>query len=150
MRSWLNKEFLSDAFNGEEQGTIITTTVDNSISQGHHGWGTKGGNNTRDKIFLLSNDEAKRYFLIEGNIYYNGVRTCRATAYAKAHGAIEKYTDLTNTSNCEWLLRSPGSLQHLGTYVAYDGYCPKNQSADERGYAVRPALWVNLNSDYFE
>lgn len=38
------------------------TTVDNSKAQGYSGYSTDGGNNTEDKVFLLSYAEANKYF----------------------------------------------------------------------------------------
>ena len=84
LRTWLNNEFMNKAFTAAEQAAILTTTVDNSSSQG---WSdTNGGNNTQDKIFLLSYAEANKYF---------GVRTdadsiaafVAASDYAVAQGA---------------------------------------------------------------
>ena len=58
LRTWLNGTFLNKAFTAQEQAGIVLTSVDNSKSQGYIGWSTNGGNNTRDKIFLLSCREA--------------------------------------------------------------------------------------------
>ena len=74
LRTWLNtdtteeKSFLSTAFTEDEQKKILTTAVDNSSSQGFD-WTTEGastnpsgGNDTQDRIFLLSYAEANTYF----------------------------------------------------------------------------------------
>ena len=54
LRAWLNSDFLNKAFSTEEQSAILTTTVDNSSSQGYNDLISIDGNNTQDKIFLLS------------------------------------------------------------------------------------------------
>ena len=61
LRAWLNDDFLNKAFDPEEQSAILTTEVDNSDAQGYSGWITSGGNNTKDKIFLLSCTETNLY-----------------------------------------------------------------------------------------
>lgn len=62
LRDWLNTTFLNGAFTAEEQTAIRTTYVDNGKAQGCDLWDTDGGNNTQDKVFLLSYGEAKKYF----------------------------------------------------------------------------------------
>lgn len=59
MRQWLNNEFFKTAFKTFEKELIVETKVSNPDNAG---FGTKGGNDTRDKIFLLSLDEVNRYF----------------------------------------------------------------------------------------
>ena len=51
LRTWLNNTFMIKAFTAEEQKAILTTTVDNSRSQGYSKWSASGGNNTQDWIF---------------------------------------------------------------------------------------------------
>ena len=58
LRAWLNGDFLQDAFSTEEQAAILTTIVDNSAAQGNSSWKSVGGNNTQDRVFLLSCAEA--------------------------------------------------------------------------------------------
>lgn len=54
LRTWLNNAFYNKAFNSAEQTAILITNVDNSKNQCYSGWSTSGGNNTQDKVFLLS------------------------------------------------------------------------------------------------
>ena len=51
LRQWLNYEFINQAFSKEEQNEIILTNISNPNNARY---GTRGGNNTQDKIFLLS------------------------------------------------------------------------------------------------
>ena len=72
IRQWLNGTFINIAFNPLEQSKILATTVitaDNvgeSFDKKYH---TKGGNDTTDKIFLLSLEEAKKYLRPRENVY---------------------------------------------------------------------------------
>ncbi|MBR1454471.1 MAG: hypothetical protein IJ593_07475, partial [Lachnospiraceae bacterium] len=59
IRKWLNSEYINTIFSKKEQGSILTTDV---INNDNAKYGTKGGNNTKDKLFLLSIDEVNKYF----------------------------------------------------------------------------------------
>ena len=69
-------------------------------------------------------------------------RQCKPTDYAVANGVWEN-----DSGNCWWWLRSPGDRQNRAAGVDYVGY------VFEYGFsvryaldAVRPALWIDLNS----
>ena len=138
LRTWLNGTFLKEAFSAEEQKAILTTKVDNSKSQGNSSWSTSGGNNTEDKVFLLSYAEAGKHFSS------NSDRICKPTAYAKAQGA---YTN--DSGNCWWWLRSPGSTQDGAASVSTGGSLGSSDTVGSVNDAVRPAFWLNLESDIF-
>ena len=127
LRTWLNNDFLNAAFNTEEKNKIVTTNVVNSNNPEY---GTPGGNNTKDKIFLLSIDEAKKYFSSDDG------RKCEATAYARANGADQG----------SWWLRSPGKLGMTVMTIDKNGSFTKHAAtAVNFSHAgVRPALWVTL------
>ena len=139
LRSWLNSTFLNTAFTADEQKAIQQTSVDNGKSQGNSNWSTKGGNNTTDQIFLLSYAEEGKYLASDND------RICRPTTYAKAHGA---YTD--DNGNCWWWLRSPGSYQDCSARVFTDGSLGSFISVRNGDGALRPAFWIDLNSEYFK
>ena len=140
LRAWLNDTFLNKAFSAEERAMIAATNVSADKNPNYN---TDPGNATEDKIFLLSIDEVNRYFSSDKE------RQCAPTAYAKAQGA---YTNLDyKTASGEaaflWWLRSPGSNQFSAAAVFDDGsvyYRGGNVNSDN--YAVRPALWINLES----
>jgi len=130
LRQWLNNEFLNTAFSETEQGDIVKMTlvnIDNAT------YGTDGGNDTQDKVFLLSIDEANEYFANDD------ARECKPTAYAKEQGAF------VDSDNCWWWLRSPGDGQDdaagVNTFGHVYGY---GFHVHDRDSAVRPALWITL------
>ncbi len=153
LRAWLNSDFLNQAFNAEEQSAILTTTVDNSAGQCYSGWSTDGGNNTQDKIFLLSYKEADRYLGVkyweddDGN---NTKSRVSPTYYAIQNGAW--VSDSQRTSDSKpigwWWLRSPGSPRNRAAIVIDDGSLHLNSVLSVHG-VVRPALWIDLNSGIF-
>ena len=150
LRAWLNGEFLNKAFSTEEQSAILVTNVDNSKSQGYSEWDTDGGNNTQDRIFLLSYTEANQYLGVTPDDRDNTRARVAPTAYAVAQGA---YAD-SNSQTVDgepagwWWLRSPGYFQFFAAYVKYDGSLYHDYVDYDRG-VVRPAFWLNLESDIF-
>ena len=132
LRKWLNETFYQRAFNAEEQQQIITVTNENRYNP-TEGW-PSGGNDTEDRIFLLSSDEAKRYFRDDR------ARKCYATAYAVTRGAG---TD-NPLGTSSWWLRSPGSMLTLSSEVENSGYI-STRRVDAGSNVVRPAFWLDLS-----
>lgn len=133
LRKWLNNDFLNSAFSAEEKAMIPTVTVS---ADKNPDYSTNPGNATQDQVFLLSITEANKYFSSDS------ARHCKPTDYAVANGARESYS-----GNCWWWLRSPGDYQYRAACVLSvgdvleDGY-----GVDRDSSAVRPALWIDLNS----
>ena len=134
LRKWLNNDFINSAFSADEKAMIPTVTV----SAGKNPeYSTDPGNATQDQVFLLSITEANKYF---GS---NSARQCEPTDYAVANGA---YVNSDN-GNCWWWLRSPGSDQDDAAYVYGNGVVYELGDDVDNDYgAVRPALWIDLNS----
>ena len=132
LRAWLNGTFLNEAFRLEEQMLIPEVTVS---ADKNPDFDTDPGNNTSDRVFLLSINEAERYFSSDAE------RQAAPTKYAESHGA-RAFSD----GNCQWWLRSPGNDQILAARVNNDG--PVNDYGHDvsNSYgAVRPALWLDLS-----
>ena len=154
LRTWLNDTFYNKAFSADEQAAILTTNVDNSKSQCYSGWNTSGGNNTQDKVFLLSYAEANKYFGVEywqNNGATDKVKSRVApTAYAIAQGAGKNssYKTVDGIDAGWWWLRSPGPYPDRAAYVLTDGSLHYSGVRGDSG-SVRPALWVNIESKIF-
>lgn len=135
LRSWLNDEFFSEAFTSSEKSQIPTVTV---TADSNPNYDTNPGNNTQDKVFLLSIEEANEYFDSDGE------RECHATEYAIAQGAF--MSESTGyEGNCYWWLRTPGRSSSYACSVYYNGYVYNNGSCvDNLIVAVRPAMWIEL------
>ena len=156
LRIWLNSEFLNKAFSLEEQSAILTTEVDNSEAQGFD-WTTlegisenrTGGNDTQDKIFLLSYAEANRYFGViwEDDDSNNINARVAPTAYANARyaWANESYLTADGEPAGRWWLRSSGMWGYYSSYVSFDGSLVGDLDGDF-GHVDRPAFWLNLES----
>ena len=150
LRTWLNGTFYNKAFSSAEQAAILTTNVDNSKSQCYSGWNTSGGNNTQDKVFLLSYAEANKYFGVTYDNSSNAKSRVAPTAYAIEQKAYTDYGCKTDDGidSGMWWLRSPGYNQQVAAEVNNSGSFLQSQ-VDITDICVRPALWVNLESTIF-
>ncbi len=59
IRAWLNNQFLNQAFSEDEKSQILLSEVS---ADKNPEFDTNQGNNTQDKIFLLSVLESQKYF----------------------------------------------------------------------------------------
>ena len=131
---WLKNYFLGAAFSADEKTMIPTVTVSGDKNPDYS---TNPGNATQDQVFLLSIMEANKYFNSDS------ARQCEPTDYAVASGA---YVNSSN-GNCWWRLRSPGIFLNIATGVRDGGdVYERGSRVDYSTGAVRPALWINLNS----
>jgi len=147
LRTWLNDTFLNVAFTSAEQAAIKGTTVVNSDNPKY---GTGGGKNTTDKVYLLSIAEASSVaygFNGEFNASTDETREAKNTAYAKECGAWTEHVGSTYEGNGFWWLRSPGVYGRCASVVTSYGYIDGSGSDGNTNiFAVRPALHLNLSS----
>lgn len=138
LRAWLNGDFLTAAFSPEEQSIIISSSI---TADKNPEYGTSAGNDTTDKVFLLSITESDCYFQSEG------ARRCAPTDYAITQGVWASNSHNTDgRATCWWWLRSPGNYG-AAAFVGYDGLVSYyGGRVDRDNIAVRPALWINLGS----
>ena len=151
LRTWLNGEFMNQAFSKTEQSAILATAVDNSKSQCYSGYSTNGGNNTQDKVFLLSYSEANKYLGVTPGNYNNTKSRVAPTAYAVKQGAftIRDFKTADGTAVGVWWLRSPGYYDQRCAAVVYRDGSLSYGSVYGENVCVCPALWINLESDIF-
>lgn len=155
LRSWLNgyassanienidyscDNFIDEAFTETEQSAIYQTDL---VNPDDTYWGTEGGNNTKDKVYLLSYSEA-----INGDYGFKGPYTSEETLESMNTAYV---TDQEGSN--EWWLRSPGSGSMLAKCVdlfggigEYNGLDNYNSYVNAKRVAVRPALHLNLSS----
>ena len=150
LRKWLNSTFINKAFSTGEQAAILLTNVDNSNGQGYSGWSTNGGNNTQDRIFLLSYAEANKYFNVTYEDRNNTKSRVAPTGYAIKHGAPSSSSNKTVDGQAAgwWWLRSPGYSQGYAAHVSYSGSLFSRDVSRDSG-CVRPALWISMKSGIF-
>ena len=132
LRSWLNKDFLNNAFTEDEQEMISLTEI---INEDNPKYGTKGGNNTEDKIFLLSIEEVEKYFADDESRIVDNTQYAKNNVYA---------TDSFGRS--WWWLRSPGCsrFEAAGVYSS-GGVSMGGIRVIYADGVVRPALFIDLD-----
>ncbi len=166
IRSWLNgygassnkqgkdyssNNFIGSAFSGGEKSAIVNTSV---VNDDNINYGTEGGNNTTDKIFLLSESEAYgeralQHGFVSSRDTYDEARRCKSSTYAKAMGTWSNPDDMYK-GNCWWWLRSPGYFNSYAASVRYDGYVYSNGLGVDYYYdGVCAALNLNLSSNLY-
>ena len=153
IRSWLNGynasynangidyssgNFIDKAFTGAEKDAINQVTVVNNDNPDD---GTEGGNDTNDKVFLLSIEEVTNpdYGFLSDKEDNDNARCRINTAYAEAQNPYTEYS----WPNC-WWLRSP--YAYGAACVDDSGYANIIGRIDYDGDAVCPALHLNLSS----
>ena len=131
IRQWLNNEFYTTAFNKTEKAKIQTSLIKN---EDNSKYGTSGGNDTEDKVFLLSEKEAETLFSNDDE------RIAKVTGYAEKSGVY-----VNEEKVAWWWLRSPGRYSSSAAVVGSDGWVYGDGSIVSGAYdGVRPALHLNI------
>lgn len=128
LRKWLNGTFINSAFNSAEKKLIIESEV---LTEKASYSDTDPGNNTKDKIFLLSESEFEKYLHSDGS--------CFATNYA-----TEKTAKGYSTHLYSWWLRSPGASPYSASDVFISTSDVDSTYAAYPNNGVRPAMWISL------
>ncbi|MDE6231793.1 MAG: fibronectin type III domain-containing protein [Lachnospiraceae bacterium] len=160
IRSWLNgygaeknqedinygsSNFIDNAFTSQEKSAIADTKV---VNNDNLNYDTEGGNDTVDKLFLLSEsevytDNAAAYGFVSNSSTDDEARRCKSSDYAKAMGVYS--STLAGYKYCYWWLRSPGYSSDSAAYVYGDGYIGSSgDSVSDCNDGVRVALNLNL------
>ena len=147
LRAWLNETFYNTAFSGSEQGAIVPQTV---VNDDNPEYGTEGGQNTQDKIYLLSISEVlnPEYGFCKERLRMSAGRWMKASDYTHAMGGVIEKAIGTEEVNCWWWLRSPGNYEFCAASANQDGYIYQyGVTVDTHDGACLPALHINLSSD---
>lgn len=148
LRDWLNHDFYDMAFSQSEQSAVVEQTVANERNPY---FGTGGGNDTKDKVFLLSFSEAlnPEYGFCEDYSIYSVSRRMMASDYARIRGACSYGDSVTNgKASCYWWLRTSGGGTDSAALVIYCGYLQRRGVfVNTHNNACVPALHINLSSD---
>ena len=139
IRRYLNDDFYN-RFTEQERRRIAETKV---INDNYNPWfGEHGGNDTVDKIFLLSLDELVSYFGDSGQL------ANKNHPDNEWWGFHDQYSDdrIAYNASCVlrgWWLRSPGVNEDHITNIRDDGgVCVDGLHAGFTSGGVRPALWL--------
>lgn len=123
VRKWLNNDFYNDAFSEEEKQGVVLKTLDNTEDTN----GYQSGNNTRDKVALLS------------------LRELAVERYGLLRGRCSRYTSDGST---DWAVRTIAVSESIG-----NGFIDVPTSAKIYGswrmrgtIGIRPIIYLNLSS----
>lgn len=166
IRSWLNSYssefnndridytengFINSAFTDEEKNAIYDSNIINDDNEKN---GTDGGNNTTDKIFLLSEKDCfgenanKKGFISDIDIR-DEAKWCKRSTYAFAQGILTETgsSDLFKEykNNVSWLLRSPGMGEAYAQFIQWFGSGAQDGACADDADGVRPALHLNIS-----
>ena len=134
LREWLNGEFYEKAFNASEKAKIVTTTV---VNKDNEETGTPGGNDTEDKVFLLSSEEVFEKYDISEKLNPSPLLSMLSVGTFSTEGE----------NRIIWWLRSPGTSANEASCLC--GYSTGPSSANAYSndkYGVRPAIWVDFDA----
>ena len=154
IRAWLNTTFYETAFSALQQEIILITEVDNSAkSTNPHGNETahNGGvneyvcENTNDKIFLLSQEEAtNEAYGFSSSESADESREMITSDYSRALGALMITTE-DYYGNGWWYHRSPDCNRSGYAYrSSTDGHCNSSIWVDYTNLGTVPALRIQL------
>jgi hypothetical protein len=150
LRYYLNNDFYN-TFSEKERDMIIETVVYNPDNLWY---GTPGGNDTVDRVFLLSLEEVDKYFGNSGD-YLNTrglpdksdppwwfTNQYDSAREAKYNGSLDR-----------WWLRSQGRYNSHASFVDDEGEVRVSAFSeaafvDFRYTGVRPAMWLDLRRGY--
>ena len=152
LRRYLNDRFLQK-FTVEEQSRISETRIQNP---NNIWYGSNGGNDTTDKIFLLSLEEADKYFGDSGDYQSNRrkvhegqfprdswIAAGDGTVFSNIHDS--RRVAIYYSSANWWLLRTPGAdNRHVVTVISDGSVYVSGIAANFEFGGVRPALWLNM------
>ena len=158
LRSYLNNEFIENAFTAEEQQEIILTENQNTANEDFYC--TVDGNRTEDRVFLLSIDEVQKYLSAPGSS--GSLKIAYGTDYLydklQSHYVFKEYGQ-----PLDWALRADidtsrhesGFGAPRGILVFEDTIRVSTSSGamqDPNGpfSVVRPAMWIKNSARFVE
>lgn len=159
LRNWLNKDFLESSFTEKERQKLIKMA--DVINERNEDFHTYAGSDTKDQIFLLSLEQAIKYFSkgdperIEIGLLEDEGFCFYITECSEAKGIVTKYAIKNKKQDADqeysrWWLRTPGEDRERASFVDSKGSIdPSGKKVDNFDIGVRPALWLNLRTKIY-
>ncbi len=145
LRAWLNNDFITAAFSESESSAIKLSTI--MAEKNPDDPNSPAGNDTEDKVFLLSVQEIDLFFKDSNS------RKCAPTAAVVAGSNVFSRSNKAWYADsdylCGWWLRSPGMFKD--TYVSYVNHSGSVSAGGQvflsgTDLCVRPAMWINVSN----
>jgi hypothetical protein len=153
IRRYLNTSFL-ERFSSSEKEKILTT---HNINADNPWYGSMGGSDTFDRVFLLSlNEVVRSYFGDSSRLLDNPKQNQRYWFDRKDENNIKR-TALFMDSRWWWWTRTPGKNNKVAVYIHGDGnigiqgngisktsFNTLHHITKSNKGGVRPAMWVKM------
>jgi len=144
LRAWLGDGFFNKAFSPGEQAKILNSALANADNPA---FGTEGGADTTDKVFLLSYADSVNtaYGFNALDAAGDAARQGAGSDYAKSQG-LKVYSGYSI-----WWLRSPGQSATYAQACNHLGWsCNSYETTNQNTIGVRPSIRVNLTVAAYE
>ncbi len=130
LRDWLRDRFTVDAFQNDERLALCEGDV---LSSKNPKCGQNGGPATRDRVFILGNEDFEQYGITEARL------KTFASPYAKNQGVF-----CSAESDAFYWVRTPGSSEETQMFIGKAGHKDESGSyIDLKSRGIRPAIWVD-------
>ncbi|MCR4992339.1 MAG: DUF6273 domain-containing protein, partial [Lachnospiraceae bacterium] len=175
LRAMLNGEFYETVFSAEEKQLIKETKL---LNPGNTDFGSLGGEDTLDRIFILSMEELCKYYTFEYESSYSSDKygqslITMATPYAESRDIYNFQIDeldyegegdvmplkdagysrdVIGMQGAYWRLRTPGADNEFTGMVSYYGEANSyGYYVYEKGYyGIRPAMYISSDATAVE
>jgi hypothetical protein len=125
LRTWLNSDFYTQAFNADESGKIEEISI------------TEEGIETMDNVFLLNKTELKRYFSTDDE------RISEPTEVVKNSANDTDNITFENKEGCTYWICS-GGTRDVAQYILPGGRISEQSDSVDYYGGVRPAIWITI------
>ena len=147
IRKWLNETFYNLAFTDSEKEEIAVTTLNNDgIWSDSPGYEVLNSNVTKDKIFILSVNEAEN----ENYFEWWEKRLSYSSDYAKCQGlGFQSWdADAEDYETSYWWLRTPGDSSERSMMISTGGLEGTSRVTHVAG--IRPAIYLKSHSHNYD
>lgn len=137
VKVWLNGFFYNSSFSSDDKEKISRSFLANKDNSEY---GTNGGGNSQDNVFLLSEEEIKTY------LPENKLRLALATPYAEKHGVQtnrskgDKADNVLDNRTAAWAMRTPGHTNTDVSYIRISGDMDRYGQTANKQIGIRVAL----------
>lgn len=154
IRHYLNNSFL-ERFSPSDKERILTT---HNINADNPWYGSFGGADTVDRVFLLSLDEIVRLYFGDSSRLLDNPKPNQRYWFDRKDDNNIKRTALFKDSHWWWWTRTPGKNNKVAVYIHGDGnigiqgngisktsFNTLHHITKSNEGGVRPSIWVKLN-----
>lgn len=149
IRAELNKKYFRTWFSAREQAIIIETVQAMDVNPIYK---TCSGNDTTDRLFLLSLEEANKYLGVRLGYKKKQIGENVLPMAASCMIAADSFREPEGTEtlfspvHLSWWLRTAGMDTSHVACIDGDGYADfEGRASDASGVGVRPAMWIDIS-----